>query len=127
VPGLADLLAVAARNFSRTVSTTFHWRGTDSSVRVTSSPTCASDCGSIHTPLRIDHQRCGEMIGERIAFGARARKSANSRRPGTAFSAASSSSVALASSSSNVSASWSTRRDERSDAVRRLALELGDP
>src|ERR1700709_2883263 len=25
-------------NFSRTVSTTFHWRGTDSSVRVTSSP-----------------------------------------------------------------------------------------
>jgi hypothetical protein len=25
-------------NFSRTVSITFHWRGTDSSVRVTSSP-----------------------------------------------------------------------------------------
>ncbi len=26
------------KNFSRTVSTTFYWRGTDSSVRVTSSP-----------------------------------------------------------------------------------------
>jgi len=35
---------------------------------------------------RIDHHAlAGKMIGERIAFGARARKSANSRRPGDGF------------------------------------------
>ncbi len=36
--GLRVLLAVRQVNFSRTVSTTFHWRGVVSSVRVTSSP-----------------------------------------------------------------------------------------
>ena len=35
---------------------------------------------------RIDHHAlAGKMIGERIAFGARARKSAHSRRPGDGF------------------------------------------
>ena len=35
---------------------------------------------------RIDHHPlAGKMIGEGIAFGARARKSANSRRPGDGF------------------------------------------
>ncbi|MGY4426253.1 hypothetical protein ACVWY2_008702 [Bradyrhizobium sp. JR6.1] len=56
---LADLLAVAAGkllNFSRTVSITFHWRGTTSSVRVTSSP-------SLRRRLRPQHsQAAGGLI-----------------------------------------------------------------
>src|SRR2546421_12296588 len=56
-------------NFSRTVSTTFHWRGTDSSVRVTSSPSLRKRLppqhshavgGALTTPWR------GRLFGEDI-------------------------------------------------------------
>lgn len=72
-------------NFSRTVSITFHRRGDDSSVRVTSSPELAQAiaAAALTRRRRIDHHAlAGKMIGERIAFGARARKSAHSCRPG---------------------------------------------
>src|SRR3954465_80919 len=72
-------------NFSRTVSITFHWRGTDSSVRVTSSPEFAQAiaAAAFTRHRRIDHHAlAGKMIGERIAFGTRARKSAHARRLG---------------------------------------------
>jgi len=76
-------------NFSRTVSTTFHWRG--NSIPASGSRlrrACVSDCRrSIHTPSASDHHAfAGKMIGERIALGTRARKSAHSRRPGDGLS-----------------------------------------
>lgn len=105
-------------NFSRTVSITFHWRGTTSSVRVTSSP-------SLRRRLEPQHSHAvggstttrsqGKCSGK-VWRSARLR--VNPRTVvvfATARSEASSSSVASASSSSNVSANCSIRRDERSD------------
>src|SRR5205814_10495618 len=61
-------------NFSRTVSITFHWRGTDSSVRVTSSPSLRSRLppqhshaigGSITTRSRSEERRVGKECRSR--------------------------------------------------------------
>ena len=75
-------------NFSRTVSTTFHWRGCDSSVRVTSSPSLRSLLPPQHSQVvgGVDHHAfAGEMVGERIAVGTLARKSAHGRGVGDGF------------------------------------------
>ena len=72
-------------NFSRTVSITFHWRGTDSSVRVTSSPSLRKPtaAAAFARRRRIDHHPLArKMVGERVALSALARKSANRRRLG---------------------------------------------
>lgn len=105
-------------NFSRTVSITFHWRGTTSSVRVTSSP-------NLRRRLLPQHS---QAVGPSITTRSRGRCSGKVWRSArlrvnprtvvvlaTARSAASSSSVASASSSSNVSANCSISRAERSD------------
>ncbi len=105
-------------NFSRTVSTTFHCRGTASSVRVTSSPILRrrlppqhshADGGLITTRSR---GRCSGKVWRS------ARLRVNPRTVvvrAAACSADNSSSVASASSSSKVSANCSISRDERSD------------
>jgi hypothetical protein len=105
-------------NFSRTVSITFHWRGTTSSVRVTSSP-------SLRRRLLPQHP---QAVGGSITTRSRGRcpgkvcRSARLRVKArtvvvlaAARSAASSSSVASASISSNVNANCWSRRDERSE------------
>jgi hypothetical protein len=70
-------------NFSRTVSTTYHWRGTDSSVRVRSSPSLRKRLPPQRSHAVGDHHAlAGKMIGDRIAFAARAGKSAHRCRPG---------------------------------------------
>ena len=61
-------------NFSRTVSTTFHWRGTHSSVRVTSSP-------SLRKRLPPQHSHA---VGGSITTRSRGRCSGNVWRSGRA-------------------------------------------
>ncbi len=106
-------------NFSRTICTTFHCRGTTSSRSVTSSPSLAS----LMEPQQL------QVVGPGTITRSRGRCAGNSLRAGflrkartcvvsllavAAFSAASSSSVAAASSSSSWSSIWSTRRALRS-------------
>src|ERR1700733_15018419 len=105
---LADFLTVLAGELLPYVSITFHWRGIDSRVRVTSSPSLRS-----RLPPQQSH-----AVGRPITTRSRGRCSGKVFRSGrlrvnpatvvvlaTALSAASSSSVALASSSSNCSVS----------------------
>jgi hypothetical protein len=69
-------------NFSRTVSITFHWRGCDSSVRVTSSPSLRSLFAAAAGAgrRRIDHHAFArKMVGERVAVGTLARKCTHGR------------------------------------------------
>jgi hypothetical protein len=107
-------------NFSRTCCTTFHCRGTTSSVSVTSSPSLAS---------LLEPQQA-HAVGPGITIRLRGRCAGNGLRAGSlrlkartcvvssvaaaALSAASSSSVAAASSSSSSSSIWSSRRALRS-------------
>jgi hypothetical protein len=89
-------------NFSRAVSTTFHWRGTDPGGVFRA---CAGDATALTCRWRIDyHTLSGKMIGERIALGARAVNPRTVVVWQTAVSAAGSSSVALDWGSSNVGA-----------------------
>ena len=102
---------------SRTVWITFHWRGTTSSVSVTSSPSFDSFVEPQH----------GQLGGAAITTRSRGRCSGNGFRAGrlrskdlttvdgAERSAASSSSVAAASASSSCSSSWSSSRCLRSE------------
>ena len=104
-------------NRSRTVWITFHWRGTTSSVSVTSSPSFDSFVEPQH----------GQLCGAAITIRSRGRCSGNGFRAGrlrskdlttvegAERSAASSSSVASASASSNCISSWSRSRSLRSE------------
>src|SRR3954468_18527656 len=67
-------------NFSRTVSITFHWRGITSSVRVTSSPSLRRRLLPQHSQAvgpSITTRSRGKVLGEGLALGALARKSAH--------------------------------------------------
>jgi hypothetical protein len=117
-------------NFSRTCWITFHWRGTTSSVSVTSSPSFDS---------RVPPQH-GQAVGPATITRSRCRCSGNGLRDGrlrvnaatcvvfaAAFSAASSSSVAEASRPSSCSSSWSSSlvvRSERCPNCARLSFSI---
>jgi len=113
-------------NRSRTVCTTFHWRGITSSVSVMSSPNLAS--------LPWQH---GHSIGPGITTRSRGRCAGNGPRTGLRRMAgrggtsslsrpsAASSSAAVASSSSSCSSSWSSSLRPRSEeAPKRSCLSL---
>ena len=65
-------------NFSRTCWITFHWRGTSSSVSVTSSPSLRKRAAAARAGRRrrIDHALARQMLGQRPA-----RRLAPRRRP----------------------------------------------
>src|SRR5690606_27372119 len=115
-------------NFSRTVWTTFHWRGITSSVSVTSSPSFdnrAPPHAGQAQGAGITTRSRGRCSGKALRAG---RLRSNAATPvvfAAAAWAASSSSLALASSSSSCSSSWSSSRRLRAGAVL-LAPELGD-
>ena len=115
---------VRQENFSRPVSITFRRCGTTSNVRVTSSPSLARQAIAATTRARgrrIDHHALSwQMLGEALAVRAPARKSRTTVVLATARSAASSQSMAFASSSSNVSANCT--RDDRSDRATTVGL-----
>jgi hypothetical protein len=71
-------------NFSRTISITFHWRGTDSSVRVTFTElTQAIADTALASRWWINHHPfVWQMIREGPALGALAGKSSHRRRLG---------------------------------------------
>ena len=106
-------------NRSRTVWITFHWRGTTSSVSVTSSPSFDSFVEPQH----------GQLAGAATTTRSRGRCSGNGFRvgrlrskdlttvEGAVRSATSSSSVASASASANCISSWSTSRSLRSECT----------
>jgi len=105
-------------NFSRTVWITFHWRGTASSVSVTSSPIFDSLSEPQHAQAvggGTTTRSRGICAGNGLRAGLRRVNPLTSVVSAAAFSAASSSSVALASSSSSWSSNWSRRRCLRSE------------
>ena len=113
-------------NRSRTVCTTFHWRGITSSVSVTSSPSLAS------LPLQHGHsvgpgittRSRGKCAGNGPRTGLRRRVRRGGSPSGSGPSAASSS-AAAASSSSSCSSNWSSSLRPRSDeAPKRSCLSL---
>ena len=72
-------------NFSRTVSITFHWRGTtfQRPRHVLAEFAQAIAAAAFASCRRIDHHPFArKMLGEGLALGALARKSAHRRRPG---------------------------------------------
>ena len=101
-------------NFSRTVWITFHWRGITSSVSVTSSPIFDSRSEPQHAQA-VGPGTTTRSRGRCSGKGLRRTNPFTSVVPAAAFSAARSSSVALAVISSRASSSWSSRRSLRSD------------
>ena len=106
-------------NFSRTVWITFHWRGMTSSVSVTSSPILESFCEPQHAQASggvTTTRSRGRCAGNGLRPNRRRRVKPLTRvAPAAACSAANSSSVALASSSSSWSSLWSRSRCLRSE------------
>jgi hypothetical protein len=110
-------------NFSRTVCTTFHWRGMTSSVSVIVSPSLAS--------LPPQH---GHAAGPGITTRSRGRCSGSGARVGlrrenasttVSLTVADASSAAAASNSSSCSSIWSSSLRPRSDdAPKRSCLSL---
>jgi hypothetical protein len=105
-------------NFSRTVWTTFHWRGIASSVSVISSPSLASRSEPQQPQTSgagMTTRSRGRCAGKGLRDGRLRVKSLSVVVRAAARSAASSSSLALASSSSSRSSNWSSRRALRSE------------
>ena len=104
-------------NFSRTVWTTFHWRGITSSVSVMSSPSFASlppQAGHEHGAGTTIRSR-GRCAGSGARTGLRRSKPFTAVASGWVAAAAISSSVAAASSSSSCSSIWSSCRLRSAD------------